>query len=226
MRGRSANKPVVIQNKWSEAEQRCGDEGKGEMKWNLRMLGLEDQIKRVHCVFACPQGWIVLVCLYVFLCVRIPWATTCLCVLMYACVYICVCVCVRVTQLWLALQLITRCSQLLITQHLFCPHSTLFCAYYQPGSGRRIRGRALCNTLTQVFLSAVSSSTLCCRGHLCMHLLETDPANSQTFESLLNLLIFLLSWRLFTQRDDIMAIKRGSVPFHFLSGGSLVCVLG
>lgn len=127
----------------------------------------------------------------------------------------CVCVCVQ-TQLWLALRLITRYSQLLITRHLFCPRSTLFCAYYQPGSGRRVRGRALSNTLLPKFsLSAVFSLALCCRGHLCMHLLETeDPANSQTFESLLIPLISLLGWSLFTQPDDIMTIKGGisSIP--------------
>lgn len=39
-------------------------------------------------------------------------------------------------------------------------------------------------------------------------------------------LISLWSWSLFTQCDDIMTIRRGSVPFHFLSLSSLVCVLG
>lgn len=62
------------------------------------------------------------------------------CVYGWSCIqFMCVGVCVQQTQLWLALQPITRHSQLLITQHLFCPHSTLFCAHYQPGSLRRIR---------------------------------------------------------------------------------------
>lgn len=60
--------------------------------------------------------------------------------------FMCMYVCVQ-TQLWLALQLITRHSQLLITQHLFCPCSTLSCAYCQSGSLRRNRRRALSDVL-------------------------------------------------------------------------------
>ena len=85
---------------------------------------------------------------------------------------VCVYVCVQ-TQPWLALRLITRYSQLLITQHLFCPRSTLFCAYYQPGSLRKIRRRALSNTLLlKSPSSAVFSLALRCRGHLCRCLLQ------------------------------------------------------
>lgn len=136
----------------SEAEQRCGDEGKGEMKWNLRMLCLEDQIKRVQCVFA---FYVSVFCVYIQMHSVLVRLNVCMHV------YLCVCVCVCVTQLWLALQLITRYSQLLITRHLFCPRSTLFCAYYQPGSGRRIRGRALSNTLLLKFSSLLFPPWLC-----------------------------------------------------------------
>lgn len=135
------------------------------------------------------------------------------------------CMCMQ-TQLWLALYLITRYSQLLITWHLFCPRSALFCAYYQPGRGQRIRGRALPDTLLLKFSSQLFSPWLPVAEDTSACISESkEPANKRTFESLLTPLISLLGLSLFTQPDDIMTIKRGSVPFHFLSGGWLVCVL-
>lgn len=99
-------------------------------------------------MWTCARVAVCVLCVCVFMTVRyvclrghqcdraaawLPGAIFSLCVLVF---------CVQ-TQLWF----ITRHSQLMITQHLFCPRSTLFCTYYQPESLRRIRRRALSNTL-------------------------------------------------------------------------------
>ena len=164
------------------AGQRCGDGG----EMNLKMLCL--QIKTVQCVFAGVAEWKCV--LFVGPCVRI-----CICICVCVCVYgwsciqcMCVGVCVQQTQLWLALQLITRYSQLLITQHLFCPRSALFCAYYQPGSLRRISRRALSNTprLKCWFFFFFFPPLGCCAAEDTSAYVSSklrDPANGQASES-------------------------------------------
>lgn len=141
MRGRRANKPVVVQRGRSGAGQRRGDGGRrGNDVESEAVVPLEPNQDSPVCVLITWMTMWLCGCMHVFsafydrvFCV-FAWAPVCLCFIQF----MCVCVCVQ-TQLWLALQLITRYSQLLITQHLFCPRSTLFCACYQPGSLRRIR---------------------------------------------------------------------------------------
>lgn len=83
---------------------------------------------------------------------------------------VCMSMC-KQTELWLTLQLITQHSQLLITQHLFCPHSTLFCIHCQPGSLHRIKQRALSNTLLlKRCSSAVLSLVQCYSGDTSAHI--------------------------------------------------------
>lgn len=106
------------------------------------------------CVTCAPIYYSMYVCMCVWSYIQ------CMCVV-YAC---------RLSSGWLCS---SSHSQLLITQHLFCPRSTLFCAYYQPGSLHRIRQRALSNTLLLKSLSsAVFSLVQHCRGHLCPCLLK------------------------------------------------------
>lgn len=131
------------------------------------------------------------------------------------------------TQLWLTLQLIIQHSQLLITQHLFCPHSTLFCTHCQPGS-LRIKWRALSNTLLlKRCSSAVLSLAQCYSGDTSAHIFSVLGTQQMVRNvSPLIALISLWGWSVFTQSDDIMTIKRASVLFHSLSGDSLVSALG
>lgn len=132
------------------------------------------------------------------------------------------------TELWLTLQLITQHSQLLITQHLFCPHSTLFCIHCQPGSLHRIKQRALSNTLLlKRCSSAVLSLAQRYSGDTSAHIFSVLRTQQMVRNvSPLIALISLWGWSVFTQSDDIMTIKWASVLFHSLSGDSLVSALG
>lgn len=140
-----------------EPDKRGGDGGRRENK--VESEAAEPPGPKAHR----PRG----VCLHTFVDEHLPVCLfvfdLCLCVIcnganVFPCewleLYSALCVCVQ-TQLWLALQLITRHSQLLITQHLFCPRSLLFCAHYQAGSLHGIRRRALSNT---VILESPSSA--------------------------------------------------------------------
>lgn len=160
-RGRKANKPVVQRGRRG-AGQRHEDGGNeveccaSGTKWR----------QSSDCLLYCARTCTCVNCMHAVLetpCMFFVWSfTLCLCVA-YAC---------RLSSGWLCS---SSHSQLLITQHLFCPRSTLFCAYYQPGSLHRIRQRALSNTLLLKSLSsAVFSLVQHCRGNLCPCLLKAE----------------------------------------------------
>ena len=184
MRGRRANKPVMVQREREERRSRT-------KMWRWRGNESKDVVPPNQdspvCVCWCSWMKMCLVCwaecTYMYMCVCV-----CVCVCGWSCIQLmCVGVCVQQTQLWLALQLITRYSQLLITQHLFCPRSALFCAYYQPGSLRRISRRALSNTprLKCCFFFFFSPLGCCAAEDTSAYVSSKlrDPANGQASES-------------------------------------------
>ena len=231
MRGRKANKPVMVQRE-------RGEERRSRTKmWRWRGNESKDVVPPNQdspvCVCWCSWMKMCLVCwaectymyMYMCVCVCMAEAVFSLCVLVFACS--------RLSSGWL-------CSSSHATANCWL-HSTCFvlallCSapIISPGACAELVGE-LCLTRRDssagfFFFFSLSFGLLRCGGHLCVRLLKAEGPSKRSGirvqrRSLIPL-ISLWGWSLFTQPDDIMTIKSGSVPFHFLSGGSPVCVLG